>query len=159
MIERLREKYAALGERDRRAVKLVLLCLPVLIYLLLLEPLYAFYHNQRLAYESNTELVGWMQQNKDRLAGRENASAPGPEAKDLIQLVTTSAEDRNIAFDRIQPDGGHRVRLYARETAFEPLLRWLSGVREQGIAIDSVRLESTSKPGYVNFRGTLSVSR
>jgi general secretion pathway protein M len=156
MIEKLLNSFNGLSERDQKAVKLLLLGLPVLIYLLAIRPTFDYYKEGRETFIESSALLAWMQLHQGKVT-QETAQRPqNLENKDIIQLISSEAEKQKVTLDRLQPVGKDQVRIYGENVSFEQLIQWLNQLEQQGLTIEQLSIEKTSAPGIVGFQGILA---
>ncbi|MGV6808226.1 MAG: type II secretion system protein GspM, partial [bacterium] len=60
----------------------------------------------------------------------------------------------DLAFERIQPEGESKVRVYIENVRFDHLVSWFQELAELGLDIGNIRVEKTSS-GYVNAQGVI----
>src|SRR5690606_21608259 len=126
-----------------------------LIYLLCLQPLYRFYADHKQAFVANRALLQWMHQQKSSVNPTPVSSSKPATEKDLIQIVSAEAERQGITFDRLQPQGETKIRLWSQDVAFSGLVAWIAAIQEKGLTIDAIAIDQTGSPGVVSFQCTL----
>lgn len=150
-MQRLVNAYANLSERDRKALKLVALFSPVLVYLVLVQPLFGFYQSARNEFQEARDLLAWMEQNRHNVAAQANAVATEQASgTDVIQRLSFTAEAGGITLDRLQPQGSHGVQVWFQEVEFRKLMDWLQRLKDEGITLESVSVDRTVKEGFVS---------
>lgn len=146
-------RYQLLSRRDQIAVKgcgFFLLCAGV--WGLLLNPAYEYYAASVQTVKSEEELIVWMDQNWSRFESVSQASGQDTTSGDsnLLQTVSQIAERQSIQINRIEPTSDERVRSTYTNIDFPSLLNLLKIMELEGLAIDSVSIDSLDAPGFVN---------
>ena len=141
---------------DIRALKILLsfLLLVVTIWGIAL-PGWAYYREARTDYDNNLSLVRWINQNAHRVPIAETPTEEN--SVNLLQTLTETAKQSELAIHRVQPQEGTKVRVWLNDVNYEMLIQWLSQLSgESGIRIDSIVIDRTGIPGIVNAQCTLS---
>ena len=152
----LKEHFEKLGERDRKALRILKLFLPVLLYLLVMKPAYDFYRDAREQFDKNRELLLWMQLHSTEVSSPRSAEKTSTRETDLIRVVSVTADRYEIGFDRIQPLDEQRIRISATKLSFAALSRFLTALEENHLIIEEIRIEALASMGEVSFHGTVS---
>jgi len=151
-MNKLRAWYAGLQEREQRTVAIggVAVAALILVFGILL-PLHSTLSSAVRGNETKREDLNWMQVNAPevRAAGSQLPAATG-EAP--VVLVDRVAREHGLAsaLRGTQPNGsGVRVQLEA--APFDTMVAWLAVLDERyGLAVESITLDRTAKPGLVN---------
>ena len=151
-MNKLRAWYAGLQEREQRTVAIGGVSVAVLILVFgILMPLHSALSSAVHGNETKREDLTWMQVNAPevRAAGSQLPAATG-EAP--VVLVDRVAREHGLAsaLRGTQPNGsGVRVQLEA--APFDTMVAWLAVLDERyGLAVESITLDRTAKPGLVN---------
>jgi general secretion pathway protein M len=151
-MSKLRAWYAGLQEREQRTVAIGGVSVAVLILVFgILMPLYSAVSSAVRGNETKREDLKWMQVNaaEVRAAG---SQLPADTGEAPVVLVDRVARQHGLAsaLRGTQPNGsGVRVQLEA--APFDTLVAWLAALDERyGVAVESITLDRTAKPGLVN---------
>lgn len=151
-MSKLRAWYAGLEEREQRTVAVGGVTVAVLILVFaILMPLHSVLSSAVRGNEIKREDLKWMQVNAPevRTAG---SQLPADTGLAPVVLVDRVAREHGLAsaLRGTQPNGnGVRVQLEA--APFDTLVAWLAALDERhGLAVESITLDRTAKPGLVN---------
>jgi general secretion pathway protein M len=139
-----------LNERDQKALKLIALFSPALIYLVLVQPLFSYYQSSRSEFQEAQGLLAWMEANKHRIQPQGATNNSQISNTDAVQRLSAAAENAGIAIDRLQPQGNKGVQVWFQSVDFAKLSQWLLTLQQQGLVVESLSLDSTAKPGMVS---------
>lgn len=145
-------RYRRLPERHR--VQVASACLAagaLLAWLVLLKPALDFGSHARADFDRENQLLHWMQEYAEQ--ARQLAASPRrPAGADdsLLALVSSTAKERNLALQRIEPGADGKLTLWLSDVEFDALLTWLEIlVREHRVQIDRINLSKSTGPGAV----------
>jgi general secretion pathway protein M len=157
----LRAWYAGLQQREQRTVAIGGITVAVLILVFaILMPLHSALSSAVRGNETKREDLAWMQVNAPevRAAG---SQLPPDRGEAPVVLVDRVAREHGLAsaLRGTQPNGsGVRVQLEA--APFDTLVAWLAALDESyGLAVESITLDRTAKPGSVNASITFTPPR
>jgi general secretion pathway protein M len=160
-MNKLRAWYAGLQEREQRTVAIGGVTVAVLILAFgILMPLHSALSSAVRGNETKREDLKWMQLNAPevRTAG---SQLPADTGEAPVVLVDRVARQNGLAsaLRGTQPNGsGVRVQLEA--APFDTLVAWLAALDERyGLAVESITLDRTAKPGLVNASITFTPPR
>jgi general secretion pathway protein M len=160
-LNKLRAWYAGLQEREQRTVAIGGITVAVLILAFgILLPLHSALSSAVRGNETKREDLKWMQVNAPevRAAG---SQLPADTGEAPVVLVDRVARQHGLAsaLRGTQPNGsGVRVQLEA--ASFDTLVAWLAALDERyGVAVESITLDRTTKPGLVNASITFTPTR
>jgi general secretion pathway protein M len=163
MMDKLRNWYAGLSEREQRivAVGSVILGLLLVVGGLLL-PMHAAVTHAIQRSETRVADLEWMRGNTAEIRmgamtlPRDTNEAP-------VVLVDRVARENGLgnAFRGTQPSaGGHGVRVQLEAAPFDTMITWLGALEQRyGLTIETVTVERTAKPGIVNASITLTQTK
>jgi general secretion pathway protein M len=160
-MNKLRAWYAALQPREQRMVAVGGVTVAVLILLLgILMPLESTVSSAVRRNETKRQDLAWMQVNAPeiRAAGNQLPEDTGEAPVVLVDRVGREA-GLGSALRGTQPNGtGVRVQLEA--APFDTLVAWLATLDERyGLAIESITVDRTARPGVVNASITFTQPR
>jgi general secretion pathway protein M len=160
-MNKLRAWYEGLQEREQRTVAIGGITAAVLILLFgILMPLHSALSSAVRGNETKREDLKWMQVNAPevRAAG---SQLPADTGEAPVVLVDRVAREHGLAsaLRGTQPNGsGVRVQLEA--APFDTMVAWLAALDERhGLAVESITLDRTAKPGLVNASITFTPPR
>src|SRR5580692_2156047 len=160
-MNKLRAWYAGLQQREQRVVAVGGVVVAVLVLVLgILLPLHSAVSGAVQRNEAKREDLKWMQVNAPevRAAG---SQLPADTGEAPVVLVDRVAREHGLAsaLRGTQPNAsGVRVQLEA--APFDTMVAWLAALDERhGLAIESITLDRTAKPGVVNASITFTPSR
>jgi len=148
-------KYHALADRERVAVNTLLLFISLLLlYRLLLVPAWHYFDAASKAYQRQLEGYQWMLSKEPEVQTLLSSEAQAPRGS-LLSLASTTAKQHNLSFNRFEPIGEDRVRLWLERVEFNQVVAWLGQLEaDEGVSAVDISLDSSS-PGYVSVRLTL----
>lgn len=156
-LERFREWWSALAERERRVLGTGAVVLAgIVLYVGVWEPVAYARHKQQADLATARALAVQL----EALA----ASAPrstGPAAganQSLLAIIDQSSKANALTKppSRLQPEGDDTVRIWLEDVPFDMLMRWLGDLQSRyGVRVDNADIERESGPGLVNARLTL----
>jgi general secretion pathway protein M len=160
-MNKLRDWYAGLQQREQRIVAIGGVTLAILILVLgILTPLQSAVSSGVKRNETKREDLAWMQVNAQeiRAAGNQVAGDTGEAPVVLVDRVGREAGLAS-ALRGTQPNGtGVRVQLEA--APFDTLVTWLATLDERyGLAIESITVDRAPRPGVVNASITFTQPR
>jgi len=160
-MNKLRAWYAGLQQREQRVVAIGGVALALLILVLgILLPLQSAVSSAVKGNETKREDLAWMQVNAPevRAAGGRLPADTGEAPVVLVDRVGREA-GLTSSLRGTQPSGtGVRVQLEA--APFDTLITWLATLDERyGLAIESISVDRTARPGVVNASITFTSPR
>ncbi|MBS0612417.1 MAG: type II secretion system protein M [Proteobacteria bacterium] len=158
----LRRWYASLKERERRVVLGGAVALALLILFGgLLMPLHTRLVHAQEKLAAQRDDLAWMQQHAAEIQAAAGTFVPTGDESPIVLIDRTGREAGLAeALRGTQPSGDAGVRVQLESAPFDALVSWL-GVLEQrhGIAIESVTIDRTVRPGLVNASISLNQKR
>ncbi|MGM0570054.1 type II secretion system protein GspM [Marinobacter sp.] len=165
-VTRLIARYDHLPRRDQQALKLMVVALLLaLVYFAVWRPV-ATYHDQAVsARDHASELLAWMQQNREVIRGLGGGSASEVSASDkpqssreLMETVTGTAREAGLDLQRFEPSGDSAIRVWLENVPFSEVAQWLEGLSSNhGILIEQAAMDRRDSPGVVSVRLTLAI--
>ena len=154
------QQLDALPERDKLALKaLVAVLFLVILYFAMWVPAQSFMAEHKSSLESNQELLGLVEQNKNvlRLLGRgATTSKPSLDGQQLVAAVTNMAKKQGVQLKRFEPGGDNSVKIWIEKASFDKTMSWLTQLNKNlGVTVKQIALEADEEPGIVNARMTL----
>ncbi len=152
------QRWQQLPERDRLALGLLagFLGLIIIVYGILL-PSYDFHQQARDRFNSDTQLLHWLQ--AQELAVKQlpktNAKQPANSQQSPLTFVTQSAKQHQLSLKRVQPEGSNKLRLWLESAPMDKSLNWLKSLSQGGLVIDDISIEKQGQAGMANIRATL----
>ncbi|MDH3899450.1 MAG: type II secretion system protein M [Gammaproteobacteria bacterium] len=157
----MKDWLAGLAPRERIIVYAAAALLAViLVYAILVQPLYSKYDRLVSSVAQQRETVQWMQQNAvtvRQLKGA-NPAAEGLAGRSLLSVTDATARAAKLgpALKRVEPEGSDAVRVWLDAAAFDVVVGWLEVMSSRyGADVDSITLERAEAAGRVNVRLTL----
>lgn len=146
----LRRRWQQFEPREQRALQLlgVAVLLTVLVFGLWLPSHRAAARVQQ-SYESNRQLLLWMQ---DNAAQVRRAPAAGGS---VLGTANALAGSSGLVLTRVEPQGEDGVRVWIERADFNAVAGWLGQLVAQGVRIDEAQVERRPEGG-VSGRFTLT---
>ena len=152
-IEPLKTYYHHQSPRDQLALKVLsgFLSISLLIFVVYL-PTRDYYFEARQAFLDQTELLTWMEQNRDNIQiNTEGPGIPDPNASSLLNLVSDAAEIHQISITRYQNQRDNTLQLWLTKVEFNLLVAWLNDLNHNGaVQIQDVSMTKSEQPGFVD---------
>lgn len=154
-VQELEKKYRSLSDRDRMAVNaLSFFFILILLFKMVLIPALDYLNSSSRAYQSQLDDYEWMvskEAETRKLLENTGSSLEGS----LLSLASSTAKNHQLTFNRFEPIGDDRVRLWLEQVKFNDIVNWLGELEaEKGVSAVDISLDSAS-PGYVTVRLTL----
>ncbi len=165
-VTRLIARYDHLPKRDQQALKLMILAGVLgLMYFAIWRPVHTYHTDAANARDHATELLAWMQQNREAIrnlgggatTGARAANQPANE-RELMATVTGTAREAGLNLQRFEPSGNSAIRVWLEDVPFGQVAQWLESLNsEHGIVIDQAAMDRRGAPGVVSVRLTLAI--
>ena len=154
-VQELEQKYHSLSDRDRMAVNILsFFLLIVLLFKMILLPALGYLNSSSRAYQSQLDDYEWMVAKEPEARKQLESSGSSLEGS-LLSLASSTAKNHQLTFNRFEPIGNDRVRLWLEQVKFNDIVNWLGELEaEKGVSAVDISLDSAS-PGYVSVRLTL----
>jgi general secretion pathway protein M len=152
-VNKLKQSYQQLSEREQRLVMISALVIVVgLFYWLIWSPLNHSLQTDRKAIGAQQELLTWVQKNANRAMQLRGASSNTKSfTGSLPQAVNQTAGRLNIAISRMQPQG-EQLQVWVDQAPFNDVLSWLQALEKMGVSILDMDIADASIPGQVKIR-------
>jgi general secretion pathway protein M len=151
--------YAGLQEREQRVLVIGGVTVAVLILVFgLLMPLQGTVSGLNRRNAIKREDLAWMQVNQAEIG---STVVPEDRGEAPMVLVDRTAGEAGLT-DALRgtAPSGNGVRVQLEAAAFDAMVRWLAELDEKhGLAIESMTLDRTARPGLVNASITFTPSR
>ncbi len=151
----LENKYHSLPERDRHAVHGLAVVIGLFIlYQFIVSPGLGYFGNARAQYQKHYDDYHWMETVAPEVK-KKSSSNDSKRSGSLLSVASGTAKKFNLSFNRFEPIGDDRVRLYLERVQFNDVVRWLGALEtDMGVSAVDISLDSAG-PGMVNVRLTL----
>ena len=158
-MNKLRAWYAGLQPREQRVVAVGAVVVAVLILVLgILLPLQSAVSGAARRNDSKREDLAWMQVNAAEIRAARQIGCLRTTGEAPVVIVDRAGREAGLAdaLRGTQPNGtGVRVQLEG--APFDAMVAWLATLDERyGLAIESITVDRTAKPGLVNASITFS---
>ncbi|KPQ01616.1 type II secretion system protein GspM [Marinobacter sp. HL-58] len=175
MLNRIREQpavgkmiaqYDQLPRRDQQALTVLAVAIFLgILYFAVWVPAASFHDEALDERESSTELLAWLEANRDSLeklsgaGGQGSTSVDAPEdGRALMSLVTRSASEAGLSLQRFEPSGDNAIRVWLDGVPFTEVASWLEQLNTgHGVQIDQASMDRRDDPGMVSVRLTLKI--
>ncbi len=154
----MKDWFATLQPRERLILMAAaLLLVPLLIYLLIWEPVSKEVGSLRTSVNAGQQQVAWLQQASSEaraLQASGNAVTPASNVS-LITAVETSAAERNLRsyLKRIEPQGSNKISIDIDDAAFDDIIHWISELQTRyGATVAQFNASRSDQPGRVQAR-------
>ena len=148
-------RYQALSDRDRLLVNILAAAFTIfLVYQLIVGPALGYLSSASNAYQKQLESYEWMSAQEEETRAL-IASTGGAREGSLLSVASSTAKNHELSFNRFEPIGDDRVRLWLEQVKFNNVVSWLGELESsQGVSAIDISLDSAA-PGYVSVRLTL----
>ena len=158
----LKRWFAGLKERERRmvlggGVGLIVL----LLFGAILMPLHASLARARDKTDAQREDLAWMQQHAAEVQAAAGSFVSAGNDSPIV-LIDRTGHEAGLAdsLRGTQPSGETGVRVQLEAAPFDALVSWLSALEQRhGMAIESITIDRTARPGLVNASVSLIQNR
>ncbi len=154
----MKEWYANLQERERLILLVAIAVLiPLMLYLLLWEPLSKEVSSLRNSVNAGQKQVAWLQQASQEVKALNAASDTSPRQQNvsLISAVESTANQRGIRSEikRIEPQGNNKISIEIDNAAFDEIIEWISLLQDQyGASVVQFNASGSDQPGRIQAR-------
>lgn len=158
----LRKWFEALKPRERLMVQGgVALILLMLLFGALLMPLHASLSRAREKVETQRLDLAWMQQHAPEVQAAAGSFVAGRDESPIVLIDRTGHEaGLSDALRGTQPNGESGVRVQLESAPFDAMVGWLGALTQRhGMAIESITVDRTVRPGLVNASITFTQNR
>lgn len=144
----LMDKWAALGERDRKAL---LLLVPVILVYGVITVFMNVSNEAARIEQRNQSLSQQYVEMQSTLAGL--STVHQDRSQNLTALINQIGERSNLSYDGIQPTA-NGVRVTVRDAEQKQLWRWLAFAQSEGLNLASFTL-TANEDGTVDLNATV----
>jgi len=140
----LKEFLNNLNRREKLLVTVaVVITVCLLTYALLLEPWYRTLARLQTEVPQKQADLEWMTKQLPVVASlrAKQARKPADGNASLLSLVESTAEKSGVPIRQINPGNNGEVKIWFRETEFDPWLRWLESVKQQGVSVTEAAVD------------------
>lgn len=166
-VGKLIAQYDQLPRRDQQALTVLAVAVLLgILYFGVWRPATSFHNDAADARENATELLAWLEANRESLerlssagAGQGSAGVDTPEdGRALMALVTRSASEAGLSLQRFEPSGEDAIRVWLEGARFTEVASWLEQLNTgHGVLIDQASMDRQNDPGIVSVRLTLTI--
>ncbi len=158
----MKDWFATLQPRERLIlIAAAVLLIPLLIYLLIWEPIGKEVNMLRNSVAAGQKQLSWLQQaSSEARALQANGSATTPQSNvSLISAVEKSAAERNLRsyLKRIEPQGSDKISIDIDDAAFDDIIYWIGELQTRyGATVAQFSAARSDSPGRVQARLVLT---
>lgn len=166
-VGKLIAQYDQLPRRDQQALSVLAVAIILgILYFGIWRPATGFHNEAVDARERATELLAWLEANRQSLerlsssgASQGAAGADTPaDGRALMALVTRSASEAGLSLQRFEPSGEDAIRVWLEGARFTEVASWLERLNTgHGVQIDQASMDRQNDPGIVSVRLTLTI--
>ena len=166
-VGKLIAQYDQLPRRDQQALSaLAVAVLLGILYFGVWRPATGFHNEAVESRERATELLAWLEANRQSLErlSSANSSSGGAgsdtpvDGRALMALVTRSASESGLSLQRFEPSGENAIRVWLEGAPFTEVANWLERLNtSHGVQIDQASMDRQNDPGIVSVRLTLTI--
>ena len=155
--------YSSLPSREKILVLTTSIVLAItLFYILVWEPVYQGLEQQQQQYDSQRNVLAWMQNASAEVKTLKRSGAkPVTSSNQPVSLIVDmSAASAGLKknLGKLESSGKDGTRVTINNASFNQILIWLNTLQQQhSVSVTSASIELADKPGTVNAR--LSFSR
>ncbi|MBB5321165.1 type II secretion system protein GspM [Marinobacter oulmenensis] len=167
---KLTHRYQTLSPQDRRALLILGIAVVVVVaYAGIYRPSENYLGHAEQTQAKAEELHAWIIAHRtdlDRLQDLSNSSSGAAEennltpdsVRQLMSLITTSANDGDVKLQRLEPSGEEKVSLWVNESHFTNVAKWLETLTQKyKVTITQATLDQGEKSGTVSARITVAL--
>ena len=158
----MKEWFATLQPRERLIlIAAALLLLPLLVYLLVWEPIGKEVDTLRTSVSASQKQIAWLQQaSSEAKALMASGTAASPQSTvSLISAVEKSASERNLRsyLKRIEPQGSDKISIDIDDAAFDDIIHWIGELQSRyGATVAQFTASRGDNPGRIQARLVLT---
>jgi general secretion pathway protein M len=160
-MNKIRAWYAGLQQREQRVVAVGGVILAVMILVLgILMPLQSAVSSAVKRNETKREDLAWMQVNAPVIRASGNVLPANTGEAPVVTVDRVGRESGLASALRGTQPNGNGVRVQLEAAPFDTMVIWLATLDERyGLAIESITLDRTARPGVVNASITFTPPR
>jgi general secretion pathway protein M len=150
----MKEWFEKLNSRERLIVTggAVVVGL-ILLWSLVLNPLYAGVDRLSQRVETKRDLIGWMQSAAAEIKATGNVAVADTVGQSLVVVIARSAKQAGLekALSQNQPIGEDGIRVRLERAPFDTIVNWLAQLQTgNGLDLESASFERMTVAGTVN---------
>ncbi len=154
LLERASERWEELSQREQWIVSALGATLALaLVFALIIYPLVQAREQAKTLYESKVSTLNWMEKAAPQAKAKSSGKSAGLNAQSMMQTVNQYAAAYQLSLDRVQPEGGNRLRVWIQSASFNAIVSWMNDLQnEAGIIASSVSIDNESRPGMASAK-------
>ena len=129
--------------------------LPLMIWLMLWQPLLAARDNAETRLEQRRSSYVWMQQAAKQLQSVRGRVPAGAVSGSPQQLITRAAAALSINVSRLEPQSSGRYSLWVASTDYTSAVQLIEALSVAGMILYSVNMSLLDVPGNVSLRASV----
>ena len=133
----------------------VALALPLLIWLIVWQPLLAARDNAQTRLEQRRTSYVWMQQAATQLQSARGSVPAGAMSGSPQQQITRAAAALAINVNRIEPQSAGRYSLWVASTDYTSAVQLIEALSAAGMTLYSANMSLLDVPGSVSLRASV----
>jgi general secretion pathway protein M len=144
--------FASLSEREQKLVSIAgSVAILLVFYFGIWSPITSATADQKLAVESDKQLLSWVQEQSSRAITLRQSSNKTAFSGSLTQVVNQTTRSANIPIARMQPQG-EELSVSIDQVVFNDFLQWLKNLEDRGVIIIQSDVSEVDSLGYVQVR-------
>ena len=153
--------YREREPREQQALQLLAVSFGlVFAWVLIWQPVSQGVQDSRQEYERQQQILMWLQDNREAVEGvrarRQDDEPARAGEDDWIDMINTSAGERDISLAGFTPEGDRAVRISLERQEFASVMSWFQHLEDEyGVHASTVDLSAGREPGTVDLRATL----
>jgi general secretion pathway protein M len=157
----LQQRFDAMEKREQRmVVAATIIAAITLFYAVIWEPIFAELNSQQQHYQSQRQLLTWMQEKNREIKTLQSSGAQSADrfnTASTASLVERSAQSMGIKkFIQKQTSDKKGVRIDLEQADFDRVVLWLDDMQQKyAIETRNIKIAAQQKAGAVNVQVTL----
>ncbi len=154
IFQQLSAQYENLEDRDRLAIKLLLVfvCSVIMIVGMIL-PASNYKASSEVRYRNSLEALVWMQENTALVGNVSQQGSSRDPNQSLLGIANKTSKGFSLSFKRYQPVGDFGLSLWLDDVPFNHVMLWLERLdKRHGISVDEISIDRDEQDGLVNVR-------
>lgn len=144
--------FAGLSEREQKLVSIGgVVAIFVIFYFGVWSPISVATEEQKLAVQSDKQLLSWVQEQSSRATILRQSSNKTAFVGSLTQVINQTTRNSNIPVARMQPQG-EELLVSIDQVIFNDFLKWLNILENRGVIIIQSDVSEVNSQGYVQVR-------
>jgi len=151
-MKKMKRWFTGLSEREQKLVSVGAVVGALLIfYFSVWSPISSASAEQKLAVQSDKQLLAWVQEQSGRATILRRSSNRTTFSGSLTQVVNQTTRGANIPVARMQPQGQELI-VSIDEVVFNDFLTWLNILESKVVIIVQSDVSEVDSQGYVQVR-------